>query len=392
VACDLKNKISSGEEIIMKKRILIVSLACILAFAGYLVLTALDSNSSVATASKKTYTGTMYVAGMGGHFAKIDVTLDPNSADAPIKMNGNMKRVSVGSPKTHPVHDARIDNKDRNIMYYSTYVPDASAGGKVHLGKIDLRSNEVIKDVAVDIDPRGAKKAPAYCASGQSDKYYMPIFMGSEGYVDVIDKATMERKHRLYVSDLGYKPGTYKFTHGTNSPDMKKFLIIINEAEAGKGTGHVDLMLVDLPSMEEGKWKVLAKNSITGEPDMVLAFREYFSADGKYIFQSGADRMWVLNASNLKIVDEKRIPDGGQVHDVLPTPDGKYALMTVRMLAVAPGAETKEATDGFLMAYDFDAKKLIGKPVSTCMACHRTLDVAQKKSAILCGIDGNWKM
>ena len=78
----------------------------------------------------------------------------------------------------------------------------------MHVGKTDLKTGKVIKDVALTPDPRAAgEKAPAYCASGQSKKFYMPVFMGTEGYVDVIDKATMELKHRVWISDLGYAKG-----------------------------------------------------------------------------------------------------------------------------------------------------------------------------------------
>ena len=31
----------------------------------------------------------------------------------------------------------------------------------------------------------------------------------------------MDLKHRVWVSDLGYQKGSYKFVHGINSPDMQ---------------------------------------------------------------------------------------------------------------------------------------------------------------------------
>jgi len=107
--------------------------------------------------------------------------------------------------------------------------------------------------------------------------------MGTEGYVDVVDKATFDIKHRMFVSDIGYKPGSYLFVHGSNSPDMKKFIVAINLMAEGKGNGKTDLLLVDLPSLEEGKWKVLAKNTLSGEPGKTISFRMNFTNDGKYI-------------------------------------------------------------------------------------------------------------
>lgn len=380
----------------MKKRaVFVVSLVAV-AFCAYTAFTLVDSGNSIATAAKKTYSATVYVAGHGGHFAKSDVTIDPNSAGDPLKIN-NLDRVVIGTTKTHPTHDTRIDSENRDVMFWSTYIADPD--GKMHIGKSDLKTGNVIKDVALTPDAKApGKKPPLYCASGQSREYYMPVFMGTEGYVDVIDKKSLEVKHRVFVSDLGYKPGSYKFVHGTNSPDMKKFLIAVNQAAEGKGNGKVDFILVDMASLEKGKFKELAKNTLTGEPDKTLTFRMAFSSDGKYIFQSAADRFWLIDASTLKLVDEKMIPEGGQLHDAVPTPDGKYAVLTVRSLAPACGMDgmpltgdkKKDITDGTLMLYDADAKKLNDKQVSTCQACHKNMGLGDK-TAILCGIDANWK-
>lgn len=380
----------------MKKRaVLFLSLA-VIAFAAYLAFTLLGSGTSLATAAKKAYSATIYVAGHGGHFAKSNVTIDPNSADDPLKIS-DLDRVLIGTNKTHPTHDPRIDSDDRTVLFWSTYIADPD--GKMHMGKSDLKTGNVIKDVVLTPDPKApGKKPPLYCASGQSRQYYLPVFMGAEGYIDVVDKKTLEVKHRVFVSDLGYKAGSYKFVHGTSSPDMKKFLIVVNQAAEGKGTGKVDFILVDMASLEGGKLKELAKNTLTGEPDKTLTFRMNFSSDGRYIFQSAADRFWLIDTATLKVVDEKMVPDGGQLHDAIPTPDGKYAILTVRSLAPACGADgnpltgdqKKDVTDGTLMLYDADAKKLHSKTVSTCQACHKGMGLGDK-TAILCGIDANWK-
>ena len=331
---------------------------------------------------------------MGGHFAKADVTIDPNNAQQPVKVN-NLDRVTIGTKKTHPTHDARLDNRDSNVLFWSTYKRDPD--GKIHVGKSDLKTGNVIKDIALTPDPRApGKKGPIYCASGQDKKNYMPVFMGSEGYIDIIDKKSMELKRRVFVSGLGYKPGTYKFVHGINSPDMKKFLVVINQAGPdGKGNGKVDFILVKMKPLLKGKWSVIAKNTLTGEPNTTLTFRQYFSNDGKFIYQSAADRMWVLNGKNLKLVDEKMmIEEGSRVHDVWPTPDNKYALMTVRLAATGcddTGKEVpgKDITDGVLYVYDSGAKKILDGSQSICLGCHRNVGLGMK-NAVLCGIDGTW--
>ncbi|MBI5848978.1 MAG: hypothetical protein HZB31_13720 [Nitrospirae bacterium] len=375
------------------KKVLLVALVLTVVVGGYLAFTTVDTKVSVATAAKKTYSATVYVAGMGGHFAKADVTIDPNNADDPIKV-ANLDRVVIGDKTSHPTHDARIDSEDSNIMFWSTYVLDANK--KQHVGKTDLKTGKVLKDVAMDPDKRSpGEKPPLYCASGQSKASYLPIFMGNEGYVDVFDKKTMEHKKRMFVDGLGYKSGSYVFVHGTNSNDMKKFLISITmKGDDGKANGAVDSILVDLPAMEKGEWKVLAKATHKGEPGKTITFRMYFSKDDKLIFQSAADRFWLLDGSNLKMVDEK-MSTAGQNHDAIPTLDGKYALLTLRTSTEGCDVDGKPLpgktiTDGTLQLYDVDAKKIVGKSASTCQACHKGMGLGDK-SAVLCGIDANFK-
>ena len=358
-----------------------------------------DSMTPAAVAAGKTYTGTVYVAGHGGHFAVADVTLDANNEAVPVKIN-SLDKMDIGDTKTHKTHDARIDANDRNTMFWSTYQLDPN--GKQHVGKSDLKTGKVIKDVAMDPDPRamgGPAKMPIYCASGQSTKYYMPVFMGAEAYIDVFDKATLEKKHRVFVSDLGYAKGSYQFLHGTSSPDNKSFLLALNLTKEGKGTGDIDFVLVDMAALEGGKFKEIKRATLKGAPGKTITFRESFSADGKLIYQSAGDRLWVIDAATLALVDEKMMPEGVQNHDALPTPDGKLALLTVRNLTEACDATGKpimkdgdkaQITDGTVMLYDAAAKKLLNKTTSTCFACHKDMGIGDK-NAVLCGLDANWK-
>lgn len=69
------------------KKLLFVPTIVTLAFGGYLISTSVDSKSGIViAAAKKTYDATVYVAGHGGHFAKADVTIDPDNADDPINI------------------------------------------------------------------------------------------------------------------------------------------------------------------------------------------------------------------------------------------------------------------------------------------------------------------
>src|SRR5512143_743757 len=101
----------------MKKRLFVVSAVAAVVSFGYLTfsIAAPQAAAPAAAAGGKTYTGTVYVAGMGGHFAKADVTIDPANENEPVKIN-NLDRIIIGDSKTHPTHDARIDSNDPNIM------------------------------------------------------------------------------------------------------------------------------------------------------------------------------------------------------------------------------------------------------------------------------------
>jgi hypothetical protein len=379
----------------MKKTIAVLAPAVAIALCLYFVRPAAAANPPAAGAKAQTYTATVYVAGHGGHFSKADVTIDPNNAAEPIKVS-NLEMVSVGTPQTHPMHDARIDANDKNTLFWSTIALDPT--GKQHVGKTNLKTGEVLKDVALTPDPRSpAKNPPVYCASGQSKGAFMPVFMGNEGYIDVFDKKTMKHERRVFISDLGFKPGSYQFLHGSNSNDLKRFLVVLSlKGEDGNMNGKQEFVMLDLPSLEKGKFKVLARNTLAGEPGKTITFRQYFSKDDKLIFQSAADRVWVIDAKTLKLVDEKMVRQLGENHDVQPTPDAKYALLTLRSSDTVgcdpegkPLADSKKITDGVLQLYDASAKQLVGKPTSVCFGCHKDMGKGDK-NAVLCGIAANF--
>jgi hypothetical protein len=335
----------------------------------------------------------MYVAGMGGHFAKAEITVDPSDKNQPIKVN-SLDMVDIGG-NTHPTHDARIDDQDANRMYWSTYKLDTwknkgAKGGQLHVGVTDLSSGEVIKDVAFPAPARAKWVGANYCASGQSATSFIPVSMANEGYIDVFDKKTLTLQHRIFLSELGIKAGETTFAHGINTPDYSKFLLTVNDTPTGftKWTGNTKLIMLDMKALENGKLKKLAEAMITGKPKDAsggtITFRQFFSDDGKYLFQSGADRGYLIDAKTLKVLDEIT-PLPGENHDILPTPDGKYAVMTLR--EKAKDYQGKDSVDGTLLLYDVEARKTIGGSVSVCFACHNDEGVGK---AILCGLDGTW--
>jgi hypothetical protein len=357
------------------KKVFLLMLACSLVAGGFLVL---NSNSTAKAGG--VYKGTVLVAGMGGHFTKAAVTIDP-SADTPIKVD-SIDRIVIGDKTTHPTHDPRVDVNDKNIMFWSTYKLDPS--GKLHVGKSNIKTGEKIEDKAVDLDARATWKGALYCGSGQTKKLYMPVTMTDEAYIDVFDKKTLELKHRVFLDKEGYGPGKTKFYHGINSPDMKTFALAVNLADEGKPNGKIDMLLLDMKSLEKGKVKVIAKNTLTGEPGKTLTFRQTFTRDGKHLLQAAGDRMYVLDGKTLAVVDEEMV-DAGEDHDVISTPDGKYALLSLRT-KVKEG--DKDVTDGTMQLYDMTAKKVTGGVTSMCISCHKNMGIVG--NATLCGADAVW--
>lgn len=373
------------------KKVMVTAVALTMLAGGYLSFTAVDADNSQAVAGKSTYEAQVYVAGMGGHFADAEVVIDPNNSEQPIQVN-NLGMVRIGNKNTHPTHDARIDANDRNIMYWSTYRPDPD--GNIHVGKTDLTNNQVILDKPLVADERVYWDGANYCGSGQSEDYYIPVYMGNEGYIDVFAKDDLAHKQRVFFDDLGYKAGEYTFAHGTNSPDMKHFLLSLNLTPDGHtqfNTGSTKLYLLDMQALEQGEIKKVAEGTLTGKPrdaaGGTITFRQYYTEDGKYIFQSGADRGYIVDAKTLEVV-QVATPLPGEAHDFMPTPDGKYGIFSLRE-QVFSAADEGNVADGTLGLYDVKAKAMVGETTSVCLACHQQMGL--HGGAILCGLDANFK-
>ena len=363
------------------------------------------------SASAQAYDATVYVAGMGGHFAKAEVSIDPKSP-APIHLKA-LDMVEIGDNESHPVHDARIDANNKNLMFWSTYKKDPATGAP-HVGATDLSTDKTVMDVDAPIPEKAqANTKSLYCGSGQTKDFFFPIAMTSKGYIDVYKKADMKRVTSVFLEGTDADPGVpYKFYHGVNSPDMTKMLISINEADKdhGKPVGKIHLVLLDAKALESGTVKVLKKGVVAGNAGKTINFRSTFSPDGKLIAMSGADTMYIINAETLETVVSQPMGKLEENHDAMFTPDSKYIIATSRTKTLATGnakkisrkdygcvEETAPAKlgnedftmDGQLKLYDVAAKKFIGQSTSTCLACHN--EEGLDAHAVLCGLDANFK-
>ncbi len=363
-----------------------------LVLAGYLAFTTVDKTTPTADAKGKTYSGTVYVAGDGGHYAVADITIDPSAAE-PIKLNKDLDRIVVAA---QAIHDVRIDNKDRTKGYFSTYQLDEKAGAqKYHRGVVDFKTGKVTTDNVETLPERAAWAGAVFCASGQTTKDYIPVSMTQEAFIQIVDKATMKTKKTIFLDKEGWK-NNYLFFHGTNSPDMKTFVVAIDGADSWDATqpfhglnGKVDFMLLDLPELVKGNVKVLKRSSVAGEKYHTIGFRQYFTPDGKKILQAAGDRFYVVDAKTLKVEATTMMTDA-ENHDAMPTPDGKYAILTLRANEKDPANPEKTIQDGKLALYDIAAKKIVGNPTSVCNGCHTKM-LGKEINAPLCGMDGNLK-
>ncbi|MEW6519480.1 MAG: hypothetical protein AB1461_08715 [Thermodesulfobacteriota bacterium] len=352
------------------------------------------------------YGGTAYVAGMGGHFARTVFKIDP-SAETPITIE-KLDKVDIGTGATHPTHDARIDNQDRNTMYWSTYKPDAQANNSYHYGKSDLKTGQVIKDATMKVPDKVINTKAGYCASAQTPDYFMPISMNKPGYLSVISKKDMQVKHNVFFegTDADIKTG-YKYMHGINSPDMKEILLTVNEAnttqdnkELGDTVGKMHMIVLDAAALEQGQVKVLRKATADGNQKSTISFRQYYSPDGKYIANATGDILYLIDAKTLQVLDAETMPKLQETHDAIFTPDGRYVIATSRTKSILPDCANPQAPadgewrmDGQLKLYDVEARKFIGKPVSACLACHddELGTGPDAPHAVLCGLDVNWQ-
>lgn len=367
------------------KKLIAVALCCMLVFAAYLSVDTVEQTVPVASAGK-VYKGTVYVAGMGGHFAAASVSIDPSNTENPIQVTG-LDRIVIGDKSTHPTHDPRIDSNDPTRMFWSTYKIDKAAGERAaHVGVSNLSTGDVITDNVVQLDDRATWTGALYCASGQTKTSYLPVTMTDEPYIDVFNKKSMKMAHRVFLPQ--YKAGETLFYHGTNDASMQTFVLAVNLKTDGKPNGQIDMHLMDLAALEGGTPKILKSNRLTGVAGKTLTFRQDFTPDGKYIMQSGADRFYLLDGKTLELVDEEMMTMG-ENHDAITTPDGKYAILTLRTkIQIGTSSDPAQITDGELLLYDINARKTIGKTTSVCYGCHKLADI--NGPATLCGADANW--
>jgi hypothetical protein len=374
-----------------------------------------SSSSPPPPPQKTTYTGTLFMASeAGGHVAVVPVTIDPSNATTPIVL-GTISRIQLREADntqagtgpanhTHVFHDIRLDGTK---LYYSAIFTDTAANpGMVHLGYVDVSNlaSPVSHDAMIDATAE-AVAGMAYCGSGQTATHYFPMTMSSPAYIDAIAKSAIVTGATLSSTGANVKrtmvdsfrtgaDPNYLFAHGVNSPDHAKLYVAVNETASGAMTGAITSYLMNVSDVVAGTVSStnVTSHTVTGlsAGGATIAFRSSYTPDGTKILQAGSNRLLVLKASDLTVLDNNTniggsfaafTGNGGvQAHDVMSTPDGKYALLSLRFQHA-----NSEQQDSGIQLYDLANKAAIGNPVSTCSGCHSPAATARPT----CGLEGN---
>jgi len=388
-------------------------------------------NNNPPAATIPTYTGTLYMASEGGgHVGVFPVTIDPSNTTTPITITGTATKIQLASGPTSSTkivfHDVRLD-KTADRLYYSAFMSRPTNTAVADIGYLDLTAANTAAtnngiNSTIDIDAPaadtiefalnamgvGAGLRIEYCASGMNSTTYFPMSMSFPAYIDAIPKTllngggahvTTAQIKRTYIdqidadaagwtringsggADLGTPP--LAFIHGASSPDGTKIYMATNVVSGLSTTNNLAGVfrsyMVNASDLEAGTMdtsKVISKATFTVMPSLMsIAYRASFTDDGKYVLQSGCDRLLILNANNLSLYNDTAndtVKIGGgktdiENHDVMSTPDGKYAILAIRYVDSAGQMKTSG-----VQLYDIANKKVIGGITTTCgvSSCH----------------------
>ncbi len=178
----------------------------------------------------------------------------------------------------------------------------------------------------------------------------------------------------------------YQYIHGTNSPDGTKLYVAFNNTiSAGSGTlsGNFTAYMLNMSDVTAGTVSSSSVLATSQSITAATAFRQSFTPDGTKIVQAGADRVVVLKASDLSVLQSTTNIGGTstsfQSHDALAI-DNDYALLQL---------QSKQSTTGVaaVILYNINTGATIGSQANTCSPCHSWTSA---KSHMNCGIDGKF--
>jgi hypothetical protein len=353
-----------------------------------------DVASAAAAVPPGAYAGTVYAAGVGGHAAVVKLSVDPAAA-SPLRIS-RLDRIRLGSAQDYGFHDVRIDRTRGRAgkMFWSTINADSTGGYRY--GRVDLASGRVECDVHIAL-PAGSA-APGYCGSGQSPDKFLPVWMGTRGFVDVIDKDTCALERRVYLDEVAGMPPRWSMAHGTNKKDFSAMTIALNLLDPATGAALNQGMLVniDMASLLAGAPVISAAGPAVQGPAKTIFYRQEWTPDGATLVQGGKAAFYRFDAS---LAEQCRgllpMENGRQTetHDLTLVPNSDYAVMHLRRWL--DYGLSVPVLDGQLQLVRVSTCETVGPPVSMCVGCHAKNGTIKESPGldskyVSCGLDSTW--
>jgi hypothetical protein len=356
----------------------------------------IDTGISTAAASVPpgAYVGKVYAAGVGGHMAVVNLSVDPNDTAAPLKVS-KLDRIRLGSAQNYGFHDVRIDRTRGRAgkLFWSTINADAAGGYRY--GRGDLASGRVDCEVQIPLPPRSA--APGYCGAGQSADQFLKVWMGTRGFVDVINKDTCAHEKRVYLDEIPGMPPYWSMAHGTNTKDFSTMTISLNLLDsAGVALNQGMLVNLDMASLLAGAPVITAVGPPVQGPAKTIFYRQEWTPDASTLVQGGKAAFYRFDA-NLTEQCRGLLPleNGKQTetHDLTLVPNSDYAVMHLRRWM--DYGLSVPVLDGQLQLVKVSTCQTVGTPVSMCVGCHNKNGMVKESPGldgrwISCGLDSTW--
>jgi hypothetical protein len=351
-------------------------------------------STSAASAPAGAYAGKVYAAGVGGHMAVVNLSVDPANEVAPLRVS-RLERIRLGSAQNYGFHDVRIDRTRGRAgkLFWSTINADSTGGYRY--GRVDLANGRV--DCEVQIPLPAGSAAPGYCGSGQSADKYLPVWMGTRGFVDVIDKDTCVLEKRVYLDQIPGMPPYWSMAHGTNTKDFATMTISLNLLDAsGVALNQGMLVNLDMASLLAGAPVITASGPAVQGPAKTIFYRQEWTPDASTLVQGGKAAFYRFDA-NLTEQCRGLLPleNGKQTetHDLTLVPDSDYAVMHLRRWM--DYGLSVPVLDGQLQLVEVSTCRTVGPPVSMCAGCHSKNGMVKESPGldsrwISCGLDSTW--
>ncbi len=288
----------------MKKVIKVVGAAAVV--AGVFALGTQLFNPAPVVSKGTVYSGKLYVAGHGGHIAVAERPDRPHGRKADHHHEPRPHRDRHPEDPPLPRRADRRGEPRPALLQHLQARPERQAARRV--GRPQGREGH--QGHVLDPDARStgtaASPAPTTALPARRKDFYFPVTMAYEGYIDVIDKKTMDHEapglRRLARRQV--RLPVHARQHLARHEDLP--------ARGQQGQRHPEGGLGHhrragaLPARQRRRSRRASSRSSSrrrspaATPKSTITFRQYFTPDGKYILQSANDMFYVIDAKDAR--------------------------------------------------------------------------------------------